>query len=130
MEYKKKLCPFLRKCILVCKKIKEAIKLAHKIPYGRLKVLDGVRFNFNMTIRLTFSPKISFEGMVEGSKKRNLLTVYIDLYFLFYGTRHSGSQLRKAFYGCPVFATPYGSLLELINKDVGFLSTNTTKLAL
>ncbi len=31
--------------------------------------------------------------------------------------------------GCPVFGTPYGSLPELVNKEVGFLSNNSTALA-
>ncbi|MGC9330645.1 MAG: hypothetical protein ACP5DZ_02060, partial [Bacteroidales bacterium] len=32
------------------------------------------------------------------------------------------------YYGCPVFATPYGSLPELVGQDYGFLSASLTEL--
>ena len=32
------------------------------------------------------------------------------------------------YFGCPVFATPYGSLPELVSEDVGFLSANESEL--
>jgi glycosyltransferase involved in cell wall biosynthesis len=33
------------------------------------------------------------------------------------------------FYGCPIFATPYGSLKELVPNEAGFLSNSETELA-
>jgi glycosyltransferase involved in cell wall biosynthesis len=36
---------------------------------------------------------------------------------------------ESLFYGCPIFATPYGSLPELVNPEIGFLSNNSADLA-
>jgi glycosyltransferase involved in cell wall biosynthesis len=33
------------------------------------------------------------------------------------------------YFGCPVFATPYGAVPELINEETGFLSTSVDDLA-
>ncbi len=83
-----------------------------------------------MGIRLTFSPKISFEGMVGGSRKDRLINGSRGLIFPVLWHEPFGLAITESlFYGCPVFATPYGSLPELINKEVGFLSNNSTDLA-
>jgi glycosyltransferase involved in cell wall biosynthesis len=37
-------------------------------------------------------------------------------------------MIESMYYGCPVIGTPFGSLSELINSEVGFLSTNKTEL--
>ena len=43
---------------------------------------------------------------------------------------HFGIALIESLYfGCPVIGTPYGSLTELIPKEVGFLSAKKDELA-
>ena len=37
--------------------------------------------------------------------------------------------VESLFYGCPVFATPYGAISDFISKDVGFLSNKSYELA-
>ena len=37
--------------------------------------------------------------------------------------------IESLYFGCPVFATPYGSLPELIGPDVGYLSNSRSDLA-
>ncbi|MEI2710007.1 MAG: glycosyltransferase [Chitinophagaceae bacterium] len=37
--------------------------------------------------------------------------------------------IESLYYGCPVLGTPYGSLPELINNEVGFLSNSYNELA-
>ena len=36
--------------------------------------------------------------------------------------------IESLYYGCPVVGTPYGSLPELVNKQIGFLSIHKSEL--
>ena len=86
-------------------------------------MLGGVRFNFNMGMRFTFSPRIKFCGMVGGEQKDRLLNGSKGLIFPVRWHEPFGlAIIESLFYGCPVFGTPYGSLPEIVNNDVGFLS--------
>ena len=82
-----------------------------------------------MGIRFTFSPKLSFEGMVGGAEKDRLLNSSKGLIFPVRWHEPFGIALIESlYYGCPVFGTPYGSLPELIIKDVGYLSNQEDEL--
>ena len=59
---------FLGKGAWRVKNLKGAIDVILKTPKERLDVLGGVRFNFNMGVRLTFSPRVRFHGMVDNDK--------------------------------------------------------------
>lgn len=112
------------------KNVSGAIEVIKKTKTERLKVLGGVRFNFNMGIRFTFSSKVSFVGMVGGNEKDQLLNGSKGLIFPVKWHEPFGlAIIESLYYGCPVFGTPYGSLPELVKEDVGFLSNRSVDLA-
>ena len=107
------------------KNVRGAIRVIRHTQAEKLKVLGGVRFNFNMGIRFTFSPRISFTGMVGGEKKDRLLNGSKGLIFPVRWPEPFGlAIIESLFYGCPVFGTPYGSLPELVAAETGFLSSS------
>ena len=121
---------FLGNAAWKVKNLKGAIKTIKKTKTEKLKVLGGIRFNFKMGLRLTFSPKISFEGMVGGNEKNNFLNNSKGLLFPVRWSEPFGLALIESLYfGCPVFGTPYGSLPELVTQEVGFLSNDSKELA-
>ena len=110
------------------KNLKGAIDIAKKAGED-IKVLGGDRFNFKMGLRLTFTPKASFYGMVGGSYKDELLSSSKGLIFPVLWHEPFGLAIIESLYfGAPVFATPYGSLTELVPKEVGFLSNKKSEL--
>ncbi len=112
------------------KNVKGAIAVIRLTRSQKLKVLGGVRFNFNMGIRFTFSPRVSFAGMVGGQQKDQLLNGSKGLIFPVRWPEPFGLAIIESFfYGCPVFGTPYGSLPELVPPDVGVLSADKNELA-
>lgn len=111
------------------KNVKGAIDIIKKAKSEKLKVLGGVRFNFKMGIRFTFSSKVSFAGMVGGEEKFKLLNGSKGLIFPVKWHEPFGlAIIESLYYGCPVFGTPYGSLPELVKEDVGFLSNKSDEL--
>lgn len=120
---------FLGKAAWRMKNVSGAIDVIKKSKGENLKVLGGVRFNFKMGIRFTFSPKVSFEGMVGGEKKFKLLKGSKGLIFPVRWHEPFGLAIIESLYfGCPVFGTPYGSLPELVKEDVGFLSDKSDEI--
>lgn len=112
------------------KNLTGAIEVIKKTESEKLKVLGGVRFNINMGIRFTFSPRVSFAGMVGGKKKCDLLNESKGLVFPVKWHEPFGLAITESlYYGCPVFGTPYGSLPEIITNEVGFLSNKSDELA-
>lgn len=125
---KKKYLHFLGDAAWRVKNVKGAINIASKAKIP-LHVLGGVRFNFNQGVRLTFNPNIHFHGMVGGEKKNKLLEASSGFLFPIRWHEPFGIAIIESLYfGCPVFATPYGSLPEIVNKEVGFLSTKSNEL--
>jgi len=114
---------FLAKAAWRLKNVKGAISLVNSIKGAKLKILGGHRLNFNMGFRFTWSLKAHFYGMVDGPKKIQLLQGSKGLIFPVLAAESFGLALIESLYfGCPVFGTPYGSLPELITKEVGYLS--------
>lgn len=112
------------------KNVKGAIDVIRLTRSEKLKVLGGVRFNFNMGIRFTFSPRAGFTGMVGGKEKDRLLNASKGLLFPVRWAEPFGlAIIESLFYGCPVFGTPYGSLPELVPADLGFLSASKHELS-
>lgn len=110
------------------KNVKGAISIV-KSSKQNIKILGGHRFNFKMGIRFTFTSRASFYGMVGGARKNNLLNKSKGLIFPVLWHEPFGLAITESlFYGCPVFGTPYGSLPELVNKEVGFLSIKKNEL--
>ncbi len=121
---------FLGKAAWRIKNVKGAIEIIKNTPQEKLAVLGGVRFNFKMGMRLTFSPRIQFYGMVGGKQKFDLLNQSKGLIFPILWPEPFGLAITESlFYGCPVFGTPNGSLPELITPKYGFLSDSMDELS-
>lgn len=119
---------FLGNAAWKVKNVTAAIDIAKKAD-ETIKVLGGVRFNFNMGIRFTFSPKASFYGMVGGRQKDALLNASKGLIFPVLWHEPFGlAVIESLYFGAPVFGTPYGSLPELITPEVGYLSNDNFSL--
>jgi glycosyltransferase involved in cell wall biosynthesis len=110
------------------KNVRGAIKIAGKAG-SQLHVIGGVRFNFNMGIRLTFDLNTRFHGMKGGEEKNKIINGSKGLLFPVLWNEPFGIAIIESLYfGCPVIGTPYGSLPELIPKEVGFLSAKKNEL--
>jgi len=119
---------FLGKAAWRIKNVKGAIEIA-KQANEKIKILGGIRFNFKMGMRFTFSPKASFYGMVGGKEKNYLLNGSKGLIFPILWHEPFGLAITESlYYGAPVFGTPYGSLPELVTSEVGYLSNNQNNL--
>lgn len=120
---------FLGKAAWRVKNVRGAINTVKAIPGAHLEVLGGYRFNFKMGWRFTFSPKITFEGMVGDGRKSQLLNGSKGLIFPVTWDEPFGIAITESLYfGAPVFGTPYGSLPELVNGEVGFLTNRQSEL--
>ncbi|WP_373512525.1 glycosyltransferase [Persicitalea sp.] len=120
---------FLGKAAWRVKNVKGAIQVIKKTKSEKLKVLGGVRFNVKMGLRLTFSPRVSFYGMVGGREKEELLNGSKGLVFPVRWHEPFGLAIIESLYfGCPVFGTPYGALPEIVTEDFGVLSNRVDDL--
>lgn len=119
---------FLGKAAWRIKNVKGAIQIA-KRANENIKILGGVRFNFKMGLRFTFSSKASFYGMVGAEKKNHLLNGSKGLIFPILWHEPFGLAITESlYYGAPIFGTPYGSLQELVTSEIGYLSNNQNNL--
>lgn len=120
---------FLGKAAWRVKNVKGAINVVKETKNERIKILGGNRVNFKMGFRFTLTNRATFYGMVGGNKKNNLLNKSKGLIFPVLWHEPFGLAITESlFYGCPVFGTPYGSLSEIVTKDVGFLSNKRQEL--
>jgi len=111
------------------KNVKGAIRIA-KLAHEKLRVVGGVRFNFNQGIRLSFDTHVRFDGMQGGAEKNEIIKYSKGLIFPVRWHEPFGLALIESLYfGCPVFGTPYGSLPEIIIPEVGYLTTTASGLA-
>ncbi len=122
---------FLAKAAWRVKNLRGAIRTASKVRGGnRLVVMGGTRLNVKMGFRFTASPKVSFRGMVGQDEKARVMNRSKGLLFPVRWHEPFGLAIVESmWYGCPVFATPYGSLPELVPDDTGFLSADSGELA-
>lgn len=120
---------FLGKAAWRVKNIRGAIKIS-RMANVPLKVMGGYRVDFNMGFRFTTDRHVSFHGMVAGEEKNALIRGSRGLIYPVQWHEPFGLAIIESLYlGNPVFGTPFGSLPELVNEDVGFLSTNYSELA-
>ncbi|QSS96697.1 glycosyltransferase [Psychroflexus sp. ALD_RP9] len=127
-NFNKKNCyHFLGKASWGVKNLKGSIQIIKGLENNKLLVLGGKRFServLKMGPAYFLSTKVDFKGMVGGKEKENYLNMSKGLIFPVLWHEPFGlAIIESLFYGCPVFGTPYGSLPELINNEVGFLST-------
>lgn len=112
------------------KNVRGAIDVVTQTPHERLDVLGGNRLNIKMGLRLTLSPRVSFRGMVGGAQKYGYMKRSRGLIFPVRWHEPFGLAITESLYmGAPVFGTPYGSLLELVGSDFGFLSSRSAELS-
>jgi glycosyltransferase involved in cell wall biosynthesis len=96
----------------------------------RLDVLGGTRLNLKRGLRFTWTPRVRFHGMVGGRVKMGLLNASRGLVFPVLWHEPFGlAVIESLYFGCAVFATPYGALPELVPGDCGVLSTSRAALA-
>jgi glycosyltransferase involved in cell wall biosynthesis len=120
---------FLGKAAWRVKNVRGAINVA-KLANTKIAVMGGSRFNFKRGLRFTFSMHAQFYGMVGGPTKFNLLNQSNGLILPVTWHEPFGlAVIESLFYGCPVFATPYGALPEIVNGSVGVLSTSAHELS-
>jgi glycosyltransferase involved in cell wall biosynthesis len=125
LKNKKNYIHFLGDAAWRVKNVKGAISIASKAGIN-LKVIGGKRLNISQGFRFTLNLNTSFCGMVGGKEKNQILDESKGLLFPVRWHEPFGLAITESLYfGCPVFATPYGSLPEIINKEVGFLSNKT-----
>ena len=128
LDQKRNYFHFLGDAAWRVKNVRGAIKIAQDAKI-KLRILGGKRFNFNQGIRLTFDPRIHFDGMIGGAEKNNLLKGSKGLIFPVLWNEPFGlSIVESLYFGCPVFGTPYGSLKEIIQPSVGVTSNSFSAL--
>ncbi|MCW5232180.1 glycosyltransferase family 4 protein [Verminephrobacter eiseniae] len=120
---------FLGKAAWGVKNLRGAIRVAH-LAGVELEVLGGKRLNFHRGLRWTLSRRVHFHGMVGGPRKMDLLNASRGLIFPVRWHEPFGlAVIESLYFGCPVFATPYGALPELVPAHCGVLSTRAAVLA-
>lgn len=120
---------FLGKAAWRIKNVQGAIDTTLQSPNEQLAVLGGTRLNLKMGFRMTWSSRIQFYGTVGGQQKLDLLSQSKGLIFPVRWHEPFGLAITESLYfGCPIFATPYGSLPELVKPEFGVLSDQQTAL--
>ncbi len=111
------------------KNLKGAIKIA-KAAHEKIAVLGGSRINTSQGIKINFAKNAKFYGKVGGDQKNYLLNQSKGLIFPVLWHEPFGlAVIESLYFGCPVFATPFGSLPELVTKEVGVLSDSYSELS-
>jgi glycosyltransferase involved in cell wall biosynthesis len=110
------------------KNLKGAIEVALKSAV-ELDVLGANRLNIKRGFRFTWSRNIHFYGMVGGSAKHDRLARSRGLIFPVRWHEPFGlAVIESLYFGAPVFATPYGSLTELIGQEQGVLTNSSAQM--
>ena len=119
---------FLGKAGWRVKNLRGAIRVVSRAG-EKMVVLGGSRLNLRMGFHFTARTNISFKGFVGGEEKFNIMNSSKGLIFPVLWEEPMGLAIIESLYfGCPVFGTPYGSLPEIVQTDVGFLSNSAAAL--
>jgi glycosyltransferase involved in cell wall biosynthesis len=130
LNNRRKYIHFLGDAAWRVKNVRGAITIAAKVKFP-LHVIGGVRFNFNQGLRLTFDRNVIFHGMKGGAEKNQILNQSKAMLFPVLWHEPFGIAIIESLYfGCPVFGAPYGSLPEIVNDDVGYLSNKASELVI
>jgi glycosyltransferase involved in cell wall biosynthesis len=130
LNNRRKYIHFLGDAAWRVKNVRGAITIAAKVKFP-LHVIGGVRFNFNQGLRLTFDRNVIFHGMKGGAEKNQILNQSKAMLFPVLWHEPFGIAIIESLYfGCPIFGTPYGSLPEIVNDDVGYLSNKASELVI
>jgi glycosyltransferase involved in cell wall biosynthesis len=129
LERPRKHLHFLAKAAWKLKNVKGSIAFA-KQANERLEVIGGHRLNFKMGFRLTFDLNTRFHGIIGGEKKLNLMRGSKGLLFpVLWHEPFGNAMMESMYFGCPVFATPYGVMPEIVSHSgLGYLSKSKSDL--
>lgn len=123
---------FLGKASWKVKNVAGASEIAVKANQ-KLKILGGNRWKLSMLKRNPYyllHLKVQFLGMVDDKTKMKTMQESKGLIFPILWDEPFGLAIIESLYaGCPVFGTKKGSLPELINEEIGFLSDSTDELS-
>lgn len=120
---------FLGKAAWRVKNVQGAIDVALDAGVEML-VMGGHRLNLKRGLRFTWTRRVQFAGMVGGQRKLDMLNASRGLIFPVLWHEPFGlAVIESLYFGCPVFATPYGALPELVPQDCGVLSASRSALA-
>ena len=121
---KRKHLHFLAKTSWKLKNLKDAVTIAEKSGI-LLEVMGGNRLNIKMGLNFTSSQNVHFNGMIGGKKKNAILNSSKGLLFPVLWHEPFGiAMIESLYFGCPVFGITHGSLPEIVNDDVGYLSNS------
>lgn len=114
---------FLAKATWRIKNMQGAIKIAQKAKMP-MHILGGNRFNLKRNPYFYLSSDLTFHGMVGGENKNKLVKNSKGLIFPVLWHEPFGLAIIESLYlGCPVFATPFGAMPDIINQEnIGILS--------
>lgn len=119
---------FLGRAAWKVKNLRACIDIARE-SNNKLRVLGGYRINLNMGFKIYPDLHVRFEGMVGGEKKNRLINGSKALIFPVTISETMGLALIESLYfGCPVFGTPYGGLLDIVTPEFGFLSAKKSEI--
>lgn len=120
---------FLGKASWPIKNLSGAIDIARASDV-KLNVLGGSRVNFSRQFYCYLDRRLSFEGMVGGERKNQLIKHSQGLIFPVRWHEPFGLAIIESLYlGTPVFSTPYGALPEIISEvETGLLSSDYQEL--
>lgn len=125
LNKEKKYFHFLGKASWKIKNLSGAAQIAVK-SNNKLKVIGGYKWkwhNFKRKPYYTLNPKVSYCGLVDDFEKVEIMQHSKGLLFPVKWHEPFGLAIIESLYaGCPIFGTNNGSLPEIINKNVGFLS--------
>jgi glycosyltransferase involved in cell wall biosynthesis len=121
---------FLGKAAWRVKNVRGAIDVC-RAAHKKLVVMGGTRLNLKRGFRFTWSPSISFLGMVGGEQKFEVMRHSRGLVFPVRWHEPFGlAVIESLYFGCPVFSTPYGALPELVTEECGHLSAHLSDLSM
>lgn len=111
------------------KNVRGAVRVAERAGQ-RIDVMGGVRFNVRRGLRFTLYRGARFHGMVGGQAKFDVMNGSRGLIFPVRWNEPFGLAVTESlFFGCPVFATPYGALPEIVSEECGVLAADAETLA-
>lgn len=129
LEKKREYIHFLAKAAWRLKNLKDSITISKKAG-EKLEVIGGKRLNFKMGFRFTADLHVHFNGLIGGEKKLEIIRGSKALIFpVLWHEPCANAVFESMYYGCPVFATSWGFLPELVTSETGFLTNSKTEMA-
>ena len=111
------------------KNLQGAVRIARRARLP-LHVMGGRRYSLKSNFYCYAGRDLHFHGMVGGQAKLDLMRHSGALLFPVLWHEPFGLAIIESLYlGCPVIATPYGSLPELVSEETGFLAESESQLA-